>query len=123
MTTPRADRPGGDQPAGPGTAPRPRHSAVEIAHALGLPTPTAEQRAVIEAPPTSMLVVAGAGSGKTETMSGRVVWLPADELAAPPRPPLRRGAGVGDQAIGRISAIVWSPRTASTDRATNTPAR
>lgn len=85
MTTPRADRPGGDQPAGPGTAPRPRHSAVEIAHVLGLPTPTAEQRAVIEAPPTSMLVVAGAGSGKTETMSGRVVWLVANELVAPER--------------------------------------
>jgi DNA helicase-2/ATP-dependent DNA helicase PcrA len=54
-------------------------SAEGIAAALGLPSPTAEQRAVIEAPPAPTLVVAGAGSGKTETMSGRVVWLIANE--------------------------------------------
>jgi DNA helicase-2/ATP-dependent DNA helicase PcrA len=54
-------------------------SADGIAAALGLPAPTPEQRAVIEAPPAPALVVAGAGSGKTETMSGRVVWLIANE--------------------------------------------
>lgn len=63
----------------------PRRSAVDIARALGLPPPTPEQRAVIEAPPTSMLIVAGAGSGKTETMTGRVVWLVANGLVAPER--------------------------------------
>ncbi|MBU4466116.1 MAG: UvrD-helicase domain-containing protein, partial [Actinobacteria bacterium] len=40
--------------------------------------PTGDQRAVIEAPPAPALVVAGAGSGKTETMAGRVVWLVAN---------------------------------------------
>ncbi len=57
-------------------------SATDIAAALGLPAPTAAQQRVIEAPPTPALVVAGAGSGKTETMSGRVVWLVANELVA-----------------------------------------
>lgn len=60
----------------------PTISAVEIADALGLPTPTAAQREVIEAPPEPALVIAGAGSGKTETMSGRVVWLVANDLVA-----------------------------------------
>lgn len=53
-------------------------SALDIAAALGLPPPTAAQQRVIEAPPSPALVVAGAGSGKTETMSGRVVWLVAN---------------------------------------------
>ncbi|MER7797951.1 ATP-dependent DNA helicase [Microbacterium sp. NPDC096154] len=53
--------------------------ATDIAAALGLPTPTAAQQRVIEAPPSPALVVAGAGSGKTETMAGRVVWLVANE--------------------------------------------
>lgn len=55
-------------------------SATDIAAALGLPTPTPAQQRVIEAPPTPALVVAGAGSGKTETMSGRVVWLVANRF-------------------------------------------
>ncbi|MDQ0725974.1 ATP-dependent DNA helicase [Microbacterium sp. W4I20] len=53
-------------------------SAVDIATALGQPSPTPAQQQVIEAPPVPALVVAGAGSGKTETMSGRVVWLVAN---------------------------------------------
>ena len=53
-------------------------SAATIATALGLPTPTLAQQEVIEAPPVPALVVAGAGSGKTETMSARVVWLVAN---------------------------------------------
>ncbi|MDF2509497.1 MAG: ATP-dependent helicase, partial [Microbacterium sp.] len=53
-------------------------SATDIAAALGQPAPTAAQQRVIEAPPEPALVVAGAGSGKTETMSGRVVWLVAN---------------------------------------------
>ncbi|WP_243075264.1 ATP-dependent DNA helicase [Microbacterium sp. SS28] len=40
--------------------------------------PTPEQTAVIEAPPAPAIVIAGAGSGKTETMAGRVVWLVAN---------------------------------------------
>ncbi|VXC04914.1 DNA helicase-2 / ATP-dependent DNA helicase PcrA [Microbacterium sp. 8M] len=53
-------------------------AATDISAALGLPTPTEAQQRVIEAPPGPALVVAGAGSGKTETMSGRVVWLVAN---------------------------------------------
>src|SRR5690606_39154595 len=45
--------------------------------------PTPEQAAVIEAPMAPLLVVAGAGSGKTETMAARVVWLVANGLVGP----------------------------------------
>ncbi|WP_370375602.1 ATP-dependent helicase [Isoptericola sp. 178] len=62
---------------------RPRLSARDIAELLGRPVPTDEQVAVIEAPLEPVLVVAGAGSGKTETMAARVVWLLANELVEP----------------------------------------
>ena len=65
-------------------APTPRWSAVDLATALGQPdAPTPEQAAVIEAPLRPLLVVAGAGSGKTETMAARVVWLVANGLVEP----------------------------------------
>src|SRR5690348_9804740 len=60
-----------------------RHSASSLAEALGLPSPTRQQAAVIEAPLSPLLVVAGAGSGKTETMTSRVVWLVANGLVEP----------------------------------------
>jgi DNA helicase-2/ATP-dependent DNA helicase PcrA len=53
-------------------------SALRIAEVLGLPSPTIQQQAVIEAPLGPAIVVAGAGSGKTETMANRVVWLLAN---------------------------------------------
>ncbi|MHA7132361.1 UvrD-helicase domain-containing protein [Oerskovia turbata] len=62
--------------------PEPRFSAVRIAEMLGRPRPTDEQVAVIEAPLEPLLVVAGAGSGKTETMAARVVWLIANDWVA-----------------------------------------
>ncbi len=47
-------------------------------------TPTDEQRAVIEHRLAgSTLVIAGAGSGKTETMANRVVWLIANGIVDP----------------------------------------
>ncbi len=55
-------------------------SPAALAAALGQFPPTAEQSAVIAAPLQPALVVAGAGSGKTETMAGRVVWLVANGL-------------------------------------------
>ncbi|MET0304415.1 MAG: ATP-dependent helicase, partial [Microbacteriaceae bacterium] len=58
----------------------PALSARVIAAALGQFAPTDEQVAVIEAPLSPALVVAGAGSGKTETMAARVVWLVANRL-------------------------------------------
>jgi DNA helicase II / ATP-dependent DNA helicase PcrA len=56
-----------------------------IADRLGLHRPTPEQRAVIEAPLEPALVVAGAGSGKTETMAFRVLWLLANGLVTAPQ--------------------------------------
>ena len=64
-------------------AERPVHSAGSLAALLEQPPPTAEQSAVIEAPLAPMLVVAGAGSGKTETMASRVVWLIANGIVEP----------------------------------------
>ncbi|WP_194411246.1 ATP-dependent DNA helicase [Microbacterium cremeum] len=60
--------------------PLPALPARVIAAALGQFPPTEEQTAVIEAPLEPALVVAGAGSGKTETMASRVVWLVANGL-------------------------------------------
>lgn len=46
--------------------------------------PTPEQTEIIEQPlGASVLVIAGAGSGKTETMANRVVWLVANGLVHP----------------------------------------
>jgi DNA helicase-2/ATP-dependent DNA helicase PcrA len=61
----------------------PRYSPAELACALGLFPPTAEQAAVIAAPPGPLVVIAGAGAGKTETMAARVVWLIANGYADP----------------------------------------
>src|SRR5699024_8003718 len=58
-------------------------SAARIAETLGQPAPTPEQTAVIEAGLEPMLVIAGAGSGKTETMASRVVHLVANGMVAP----------------------------------------
>jgi DNA helicase-2/ATP-dependent DNA helicase PcrA len=55
----------------------------ELASALGLFAPTDEQAAVIAAPPGPLVVIAGAGAGKTETMAARVVWLVANGYASP----------------------------------------
>ncbi|MFI6632101.1 ATP-dependent helicase [Nonomuraea fuscirosea] len=55
----------------------------ELAGKLGILPPTPEQAEVIEAPLEPMVVMAGAGSGKSETMAGRVVWLVANGLVKP----------------------------------------
>jgi DNA helicase-2/ATP-dependent DNA helicase PcrA len=60
-----------------------RYGPAELADALGLPAPTDEQAAVIAAPPGPLVVIAGAGAGKTETMAARVVWLVANGYAEP----------------------------------------
>jgi DNA helicase II / ATP-dependent DNA helicase PcrA len=65
------------------TAVAAQYSPAELACALGLFEPTAEQAAVIAAPPGPLVVIAGAGAGKTETMAARVVWLVANGYAEP----------------------------------------
>ncbi|MCP2336467.1 UvrD-helicase domain-containing protein [Actinomadura rupiterrae] len=57
----------------------------ELARLLGVPEPTEEQARVIEAPMAPMAVIAGAGSGKSETMAARVVWLVANGFVRPER--------------------------------------
>ncbi|AKU17615.1 ATP-dependent helicase [Luteipulveratus mongoliensis] len=83
----------------------PAYTAAALAQALGNPPPTAEQRAVIEAPLRPLLVVAGAGSGKTETMASRVVWLVANRMVEPDQVLgltfTRKAAGELAERIGR----------------------
>ncbi len=74
--------------AGPVTAARIAEALAEVRAARGgdgvVRRPTPEQTAVIEADPREpALVVAGAGSGKTETMANRVLWLVANGHVAP----------------------------------------
>jgi DNA helicase II / ATP-dependent DNA helicase PcrA len=61
------------------------YSPAQLARLLGVPEPTAEQAAVIGAPLAPMAVIAGAGSGKSETMAARLVWLVANGLVRPER--------------------------------------
>ncbi|GAA5183608.1 ATP-dependent DNA helicase [Rugosimonospora acidiphila] len=71
----------GDRPA---ASAGPRYTPAELSRLLGLRhPPTPEQVAIISAPLTPLLVVAGAGSGKTETMAARVVWLVANGYVRP----------------------------------------
>ncbi len=65
-------------------APGERLSPEQVSARLGARfAPTTEQAAVIAAPLEPGVVIAGAGSGKTETMAARVVWLVANGLAEP----------------------------------------
>jgi DNA helicase II / ATP-dependent DNA helicase PcrA len=61
----------------------PRYTPHELASMLRLHPPTPEQAAIISSPVEPLLVVAGAGSGKTETMAARVLWLVANGYASP----------------------------------------
>jgi DNA helicase-2/ATP-dependent DNA helicase PcrA len=60
-----------------------RFSARAIAMKIGLDLPTSEQEKIIQAPLDPAVVIAGAGSGKTETMSSRLVYLVANGLVEP----------------------------------------
>ena len=57
----------------------------QLARVLRLPEPTVEQAAVIGAPLGPLAVIAGAGSGKSETMAARLVWLVANGKVRPDR--------------------------------------
>lgn len=95
------------------------HSAIEIADALHKPRPTPEQLAVIEAPLRPLLVVAGAGSGKTETMASRVVWLVANGMVEPDQilglTFTRKAAGqLAERIASRLRGLraqgLWTPK-------------
>jgi DNA helicase-2/ATP-dependent DNA helicase PcrA len=63
-------------------------SAIEIAKKIqavdpSFIAPSDEQIPIIEAPLAPAVVIAGAGSGKTETMSQRVLYLVANQLIKP----------------------------------------
>ena len=73
-----------DEPAPPPTR-APRLSPAQLARLLGIDEPTPEQSAVISAPLAPMAVIAGAGSGKSETMAARLVWLVANGYVRPER--------------------------------------
>ena len=97
----------------------PKYSSVTIAEALGQFPPTPQQQAVIEAPLKPLLVVAGAGSGKTETMAARVVWLVANNLVEPQQVLgltfTRKAAGeLSDRIAARLRTLahsgLWTPR-------------
>ena len=62
-----------------------RYSPAQLAMLLGLPEPTSEQSDVIAAPLEPLAVIAGAGSGKSETMAARLVWLVANGMVTPER--------------------------------------
>ncbi|HEX7404838.1 MAG TPA: ATP-dependent helicase, partial [Candidatus Nanopelagicaceae bacterium] len=69
-------------------SPEIRYSPFDIARALAgvdsrVRTPTPEQALIIAAPLEPSVVIAGAGSGKTETMSARVLYLVANGLVEP----------------------------------------
>ena len=65
--------------------------------------PTGEQTRIIEAPLQPLLVIAGAGSGKTKTMADRVVWLVANGLA---RPDQILGVTFTRKAAGELAARI-----------------
>ena len=62
-----------------------RLGPAQLARLLRLPEPTPEQAAVISAPLSPLAVIAGAGSGKSETMAARMVWLVANGMVRPDR--------------------------------------
>ncbi len=97
----------------------PRIGAADIAVSLGLHPPTPEQTAVIEAPWQPTLVIAGAGSGKTETMAARVVWLVANGLVEPDQVlgltfTRKAATELSERVVQRLARLrrvgLWEPR-------------
>ena len=86
------------------------YTPAQLARLLGVAEPTTEQAAVIAAPPQPLAVIAGAGSGKSETMAARLVWLVANGLVRPERVLgltfTRKAAGeLGDRVRVRLDGL------------------
>ncbi|WP_188944863.1 ATP-dependent helicase, partial [Nakamurella endophytica] len=101
---------------------RPSVTASELSRLLGLPEPTPEQVAVIEAPLAPTLVIAGAGSGKTETMAARVLYLVANGLVRPDQVlgltfTRKAAAGLAARIRSRLRALAASGVTDRADTA------
>lgn len=80
-----------------------RFTPEQLAKELGQHTPTPEQSAIISSALDPLLVVAGAGSGKTGTMADRVVWLVANGLV---RPEQILGVTFTRKAAGELAARI-----------------
>ena len=83
---------------------------VQLARLLRLPEPTPEQAAVIAAPLGPLAVIAGAGSGKSETMAARLVWLVANGMVRPERVlgltfTRKAAAELGDRVRSRLERL------------------
>lgn len=96
-----------------------RYTPEELADALRLYHPTEEQRRIIVAPQAPSLVVAGAGSGKTETMATRVVYLVTNGLVSPHRVlgltfTRKAAAELRERVLSRLRQLeeqkLWAPR-------------
>ena len=102
-------------PGGPGARrgvlpPPPAYSPAQLARLLGVAEPTPEQAAVIGAPLGPMAVIAGAGSGKSETMAARLVWLVANGMVRPERVlgltfTRKAAAELADRVRGRLDGL------------------
>src|SRR5699024_2502772 len=92
--------------------------AARIAETLGQPAPTPEQAAGIEAPLQPILVSAGPGSGRTETLACRAARLGANGTGPPREQP---GRAVTRRAASELSVRIRSrlPRLARHTAAVN----
>jgi len=101
-------------------------SSVDLAEWMGIHPPTTQQRVVIEAPLSPALVVAGAGSGKTDTMASRVVWLVANNVVTPDQilglTFTRKAAGSLTKRVSERIAILRSVQDRYPERFAATPA-
>src|SRR6202451_868258 len=83
---------------------------VQLARLLRVPEPTPEQAAVIAAPLGPLAVIAGAGSGKSETMAARLGWLVASGMFRPERVlgltfTRKAAAELGDRVRSRLERL------------------
>ena len=101
-----------------------RYSASDLTDLLRTHRPTDEQARIIEAPLDGVYrVMAGAGSGKTETMALRVVWLVANGLVVPHEVlgltfTRKAASELGSRIVERIRAL---PEHADSDELFQTP--